>query len=174
MVVIKAYAKEIVIGCLLVVCAAAGSWHYSEISKLNKFKAQRAVLLTGLNELQAIYIERGHMLREWTKTASANERDELRVLLSENDGLKITEPIEMQRFDFVQERLNMLTTKWAADKKLAKLKPSGLDSMDRNIQRARMNYSRAAFELNKRACSRCAGLELHIFPAEKGYLTATR
>lgn len=175
MVVMKHYLKEFVIGCLLVVCAAAvGGWHYVESTKLKDFQARRAELLRGLEQLQSTYIERGKQMREWTRTAAYRDRDELRVLLSENDGLKITVPIEMQRFDFVQERINMLITKWMADKKLGKLKPKGWENMDRDIQRARMTYAKAALELNQHMCARCKGLELPIFPAERGYLTATR
>lgn len=164
--VVKVYAKEIAAAVVLVAVAAVTFMHYSESGKRRDFEAKRQQVLSDLAKIESTYHTRGKLIREWTKTLPVKDREEIRVLLSENDGLRLQEGVEMQRFDFVQERLNFLIGKWTEDKKLGKLKPKEFVEVERTMLAQRKAYAEAAFRLNAQACKQCRGMELPVFPAE--------
>ncbi len=78
----------------------------------------------------------------------------------------------MQRFDFVQERLNFLISKWQTNPKLFKARPQAFTQAERDIQRLRKSYSTRAMSLNMELCLRCQGLELPVFAAERQLLSS--
>ncbi len=129
-----------------IIFGTAHSYHRRIEQRQNAVVAETDMLRI---QMKNAYQKRGTALRAWAKGTPFEKEDEFYSLLVENDGLELRTQPEFDRYDWVQEQLNLKITKLLTDKKYAKKKPAEWESLERGVAEARAAYAKQAITTNR-------------------------